>query len=220
MTREELVEVVGELHAAGLQIAIHGNGDASIDDILAAYEQAQLAHPRTDTRHIIIHAQMTRPDQLDRMHALGVTPSFFQAHTYFWGDRHRDIFLGPERASRISPTATALARGVRFSIHMDTPVVPMDPLLMLWAAVNRRSTSGAVIGEAERITPLQALRAATIDAAWQIFQEENRGSLESGKYADLVVLSGDPLANPAGIRDLRVEWTLVGGRTVYRRTEL
>ncbi|NRA32713.1 MAG: amidohydrolase [Polyangiaceae bacterium] len=215
--RKRLIELVTELHGAGFQIAIHGNGDASIDDILDAFAAAQKASPRDDTRHIIVHAQMTRADQLRRMKRLGVTPSFFVAHTYYWGDRHRDIFMGPERAARMSPAASAKKLGVPFTIHLDAPVVPMDPLFLVWTAVTRTSTSGKVIGEAERISIMDAFRAITIDAAWQIHQEKNRGSLEVGKYADLVVLNRDPRGSPKALRKLKVERTVVGGLTVFQR---
>jgi hypothetical protein len=151
------------------------------------------------------------------MQELGITPSFFSAHTYYWGDRHRDIFMGPERAARMSPSRSALERDMRFSVHLDSPVVPMQPMLLLWSTVNRLSSSGAVIGAEQSIDPMQALRAVTIDAAWQVFQEDNRGSLEPGKWADLVLLSGDPLADPQRIRDIDVLETIVGGRTIYQR---
>jgi predicted amidohydrolase YtcJ len=213
--KDELIDWVDKYHRAGFQLAIHGNGDASIDDILSAIELAQMKTPRDDTRHIIVHAQMARPDQLDKMNHLGVTPSFFVAHTYYWGDRHRDIFIGPERTARISPTATAMNKNVRFSLHLDTPVVPMDPLFLLWTATQRLSSSGQSIGPDERINPLAALRAITIDAAWQIHQEDNRGSLEVGKYADLVVLSQDLLQFPELLKDIEVELTMVGGQTIY-----
>jgi len=216
MPREELTKKVIYFHKAGLQIAIHGNGDAAIDDILCAFEQAQKEHPRKDTRHIIVHAQMARDDQLDRMKALGVTPSFFSLHTYFWGDRHMNIFMGPERARRMSPAKSAVDRGLRFTIHTDSPVVPMDPLLLVWAAVNRISYNGTVIGAEQRITPLQALRAVTADAAWQMFLEDSRGSIEPGKFADLVILSANPLKDPMKIKDIKALETILGGKTAYK----
>jgi predicted amidohydrolase YtcJ len=219
VSREDLLDLVPRFHAAGLQVAVHGNGDASIDDILDAFEAAQRAHPREDARHVVIHAQMTRRDQLDRMARLDVIPSFFSLHTYYWGDRHRDIFMGPERAARMSPARSAQVRGVRFTIHCDTPVVPMEPLRLVWAAVNRRSTSDASIGEAERIEPMQALRAVTIDAAWQHFEENEKGSLEPGKLADLVILSRSPLTDPEHIDSIRVLETIVGGRTEFRAAD-
>ncbi len=215
--RDELIEQVGRYHAAGLQVAVHGNGDAAIDDILEAFERAQRENPRDDARHVVIHAQMTRPDQLDRMKALGLVPSFFSLHTFYWGDRHRKIFMGPERAARMSPARSALARGLRFTIHADAPVVPMEPLRLVWAAVNRRTRSDFVVGPDERLGVMQALRAVTIDAAWQHFEERDKGSLEPGKLADLVLLSRSPLDDPAGIDRIEVVETVIGGHSVYRR---
>ena len=116
-------------HRQGWQVAIHGNGDAGIDNILTAFEEAQKTYPRADARHIIIHCQTVREDQLDRIKRLGVIPSFFTVHTYYWGDRHRDIFLGKARAERINPLRSALKRGIRFTSHNDTSVTPMNPLL-------------------------------------------------------------------------------------------
>jgi predicted amidohydrolase YtcJ len=215
--REKLFEQVAALHQAGYQIAIHGNGDESIEDILDAFEAAQQQHPVDDPRMILIHAQMAREDQVSRMKALGVTPSFFSAHTWYWGDRHRDIFLGPERAAVISPARWAQDNSLRFSSHLDTPVTPMLPLQAVWSAVFRQTYGGDVLGPEQRISVMDALRAVTIDAAWQVFQEDNRGSLEPGKYADLVVLSGNPLNDPQAMRELQVEQTVIGGVTVYRR---
>ncbi len=177
----------------------------------------QQKSPRDDARHIIIHAQMARDDQLVRMRELGVIPSFFSLHTFYWGDRHRRIFMGPERAARISPAASALREGVRFTIHADSPVVPMEPLRLVWSAVNRKTRSGFTLGPGERISVTQALRAVTIDAAYQHFQDQDRGSLESGKLADLVILSRNPLDDPEHIDEIEVLETIVGGRTVYRK---
>jgi predicted amidohydrolase YtcJ len=216
MPPEALTNLAVGLHMAGYQLTIHGNGDASIDDILDAYEAMLSVKPNPDARPIIIHAQMTREDQLDRMKALGVTPSFFSLHTYYWGDRHRDIFMGPDRAFRMSPAKSALDKGVPFTIHADTPVVPMEPLRLAWAATNRISTGGKVIGEDQRIPALQALRATTIDAAWQSFLEEDRGSIEVGKRADMVILADNPLRRPDTMDSITILETIVGGNTVYK----
>jgi predicted amidohydrolase YtcJ len=217
IARDELIERVVRYHGAGMQVAVHGNGDASIDDILDAIQEAWRLHPRADARPIVVHAQMARPDQLDRMAALGVIPSFFSLHTFYWGDRHIRLFMGPERAARMSPAASARQLGVRFTIHCDAPVVPMEPLRLVWSAVNRRTHGRTVAGEAERIPVLEALRAVTIDAAWQHFEEASKGSLEPGKLADLVTLSENPLAvRPERIDELAVLETIVGGRTEWR----
>ncbi len=215
--RDNLFETVEKLHRAGFQLAIHGNGDESIEDILDAFEAAQKAHPVADPRLILIHSQMARKDQIARMKALGVTPSFFTAHTWYWGDRHRDIFMGPERAANMSPGKWAQDIGLRYSSHLDTPVVPMAPLQAVWSMVHRGSYGGDVIGSDQRVGVMEALRAVTIDAAWQIREEDNRGSLEAGKWADIVVLDDDPLTDTLNLREIEVERTLVGGVTIYKR---
>jgi len=217
MPRETLFEQVAALHEAGYQMAIHGNGDEAIEDILDAFEAAQRQYPVDDPRMILIHGQMAREDQIARMKDLGITPSFFTAHTWYWGDRHRDIFMGPKRAAQISPSKWALDHNLRFSSHLDTPVTPMLPLQAVWSQVFRITTGGDVLGPEQRIGVMDALRAVTIDAAWQVFQEDNRGSLDPGKYADLVVLRGNPLDDPEAMRDLEVDRTVIGGVTVYKR---
>ncbi len=216
VAREDLIRQVTELYKKRIQVAIHCNGDASIDDGLDAIEAAAEAYPWPAARPLIIHAQMTRADQIDRMVALNATPSFFTAHTYYWGDRHAAIFMGPERAANMSPSAWAVAAGLRFSSHVDTPVTPMLPLQAVWSQVTRQSKSGAVIGAHQRIDPMTALRAVTIDAAWQVFLDDELGSLEPGKLADLIILSGNPL-EVEDMRALVVERTVIEGATVYSR---
>jgi predicted amidohydrolase YtcJ len=217
VARDKLVELVEHYHTNGYQLAVHGNGDASIDDIIYAFDQAQQKHPVEDPRMILIHSQMARDDQLVEMKRLGITPSFFSAHTYYWGDRHRDVFMGPERAMRMSPTRSAKDIDLRYSVHLDTPVVPMTPMLMVWSTVNRLSSNGNVIGAEQRIPVMDALRAVTIDAAWQVFRDKDLGSIENGKLADLVVLDGNPLLDPLALKDLSVEQTFVGGVNIFSR---
>jgi predicted amidohydrolase YtcJ len=150
------------------------------------------------------------------MAALGVTPSFFSAHTYYWGDRHAAIFMGPDRAANMSPARWALEAGVRFSSHLDTPVTPMLPLQAVWSQISRESTAGVVIGPEQRIDRTSALRAVTIDAAWQVFMDDKIGSIEPGKRADLVVLSDNPLT-AGDVRSIKVDRTVIDGATVYSR---
>jgi predicted amidohydrolase YtcJ len=206
---------VKRIHCAGYQVAVHGNGDAAIEQFLDAWQAAIEACPREDSRPILVHAQMATSDQLERMKDLGVTPTFFSAHVYYWGDRHRDVFLGPERASRISPAASAAALGLRFTTHLDAPVVPIDSRLQLWAPVARQTSSGDSLGADERISAEQSLRAMTIDAAWQLRLEDSIGSIEPGKQADMVVLSANPLDPQRDLRAIQVERTVIGGVTVY-----
>ncbi len=218
MPRESLAAQIATVHDAGYQLAVHANGDAAIDDVLFAFERAYAAAPREDARHIIIHAQMARDDQLDRMKAMDLIPSFFNLHTFYWGDRHWDIFMGPERAARMSPTASAVERGLVYTLHADTPVVPMEPMRVVWAAVNRLSSCGRVIGEAQRISVVEALKGVTLYAAYQSFEEDLKGTIEPGKLADLVVLDRNPLdVPPLDLDDIEVLRTIVGGRTVFER---
>lgn len=217
-SKEELIEIVKKENREGYQIAIHANGDEAIQDLIDAYREAGKDFPRSDTRFRIEHCQMVREDQLDQIKELGITPSFFVSHTYFWGDQHRDIFIGPERAARISPLRSAINRGIRFSIHLDTPVTPMRPLQAVWSGVNRVTRSGKVLGPEQRVTPLEALRAVTIDAAWQNFEGDIKGSIEPGKLADFVVLEKNPLTiDPMKIRDIPVVETIVGGKTIFKK---
>ena len=215
---EKLTPLVLAAHKAGFQIAAHGNGDAAIDAILDAYQLAQEKYPRADARHRIEHCQTAREDQLDRMAELGVSPSFFASHTFYWGDRHKNIFLGPDRAKRISPLRSALKRGIKFSLHSDCPVTPVSPLFCVFAAVNRLTRNGETLGPEFRLTPEEALRAVTLDAAWQTFDEGIKGSIEVGKLADFTILVENPLAvSPERIKDIQVEEVVVGGQSVYKR---
>ncbi len=217
-SREDLTTMVKELHREGYQIAIHANGDAAIDDVIHAFREAQQEYPRSDARHRIEHCQMVRADQLDSIAELGLSPSFFVGHVFYWGDRHRDIFMGPDRAAGISALRSATDRGIRFTVHDDTPVTPVNPLQLVWVSVNRLTKTGQVLGPEERVTPLQALRAVTIDAAWQNFEEDIKGSIEPGKFADLVIVSDNPLSVASeAIVEIDVLQTIVGGVSVYVR---
>jgi predicted amidohydrolase YtcJ len=218
MSDEQVQAVVDEYASRGIPMLLHANGDAAIDQALDAFERAAPARPSPDWRPVIIHAQTMRDDQLDRAVTLGAIPSFFSSHTFYWGDWHRDSVFGVERASRISPLASADARGIRFTVHNDTPIVPPDAMRLLWSSVNRITRSGAVLGEAERIPVLRAIRATTLDAAHQTFEEADKGSLEVGKRADLAILSQSPLrVPPEQIVEIDVVETVKDGATVFQQ---
>ena len=213
---DDLNAAVLAAHKQGWQIAMHANGDAAIEDNLNALEAAQKAWPRNDARHIIVHCQTVREDQLDRMQRLGVMPSFFATHTYYWGDRHQALFLGPHRAERLDPCHSAYVRGMPFTCHNDAVVTPINPLLSIWSAANRITASGQVLGESQRVPVVEAVRSVTTHAAYQAFAEKHKGSLEVGKLADLVVLDANPLTiDPVKIRDIKVLATIVGGQVAY-----
>lgn len=218
---DELSRLYETFMGRGWQVQTHCNGDACIDMLLAAVRHAYAVNPKARaTRPVVVHSQVTRPDQVKAYAELGVFPTFFAEHTYYWGDWHRTETLGPDRAAYISPTADALKAGVKFSLHTDAPVVPPAPMHVMWSAVNRVTRSGYALGPGQRISPMDALRAVTIWPAWQHFDEASRGSITPGKLADLVVLDADPLTvEPMAIRDIKVLATIKEGREIYRRGE-
>ena len=212
--------VITQALRAGIQVGIHANGDRAIDSVLDAYERALEAHPVEDHRLRIEHCQAVREDQLDRIARLGVHVSFFNLHVYYWGARHRDRFLGPDRGARISPLRSAQDRGIRFVGHSDWWVTPVDPLFNVHVAVNRETREGDVLGHDQRIDAESALRMMTIDGAHLAFEEADKGTITPGKLGDLVLLSDDPLAvAPAAIDTIEVDATIIGGAIVYDREQ-
>ncbi|MGV0596479.1 amidohydrolase [Mycolicibacterium porcinum] len=215
-TKEQLTEIVGTFFPQGWQLACHVHGDAGVDTILDVYEEVLRAHPRDDHRLRLEHVGAITPEQLRRAHALGVTCSLFVDHLHYWGDVLVDGLFGPEHGSRWMPAGSAVATGMRISLHNDPPVTPEEPLRNISVAVTRTAPSGRVLAPDERLTVEQGIRAQTIDAAWQLFADNVIGSLEVGKYADLVIVSGDPRETaPEAIADLEVRATFLAGRQVY-----
>ena len=211
-----LNDYVSDMYERNIPVIAHANGDAAMDQLIRAVSNANELHGRADRRTVIIHAQTARDDQIDAFKAEGMLPSYFATHTYFWGDWHRDSVLGAERGSRISPLASTLARGVPYTIHNDTPVVPPDMMRLVWAAVTRTTRSGETLGEGQKISVEDALKAITINGAYQYFEEASKGSLEPGKLADLVILSDNPInADPVEIRNIKVIETIKEGQTIY-----
>lgn len=212
-TDAELEETVRRVCAQRAQLLAHCNGDAAADQLISVFERENLRCAVAPLRPVMIHAQTLRADQLDRMKPLGMIPSFFAAHLWYWGDAHRKN-LG-KRAFRISPLHDAAAREMHFTLHQDTPVLPPNMLETIWCAVNRISREGVSMGEAQRIAPEQALRAVTLDAAYQYFEEREKGSITPGKRADFVLLDGNPLTvAPGDIRSLSVTGTILRGEMV------
>ncbi|MDP2438223.1 MAG: amidohydrolase family protein, partial [archaeon] len=203
-------------HAQGVQMAIHTNGDAAVDWTLDVLQEAQRQHPRSDARHRLEHVQIISEEQLARMAQMGVMANFFISHVFYFGDRHRLQFFGPRRAHRINPLRSALAHRVQFAVHNDNPVTPLNPLHSMWIASSRITRAGVPLGPDQRITPSQALRAYTIDAAYQAFEDHLKGRLAVGRYADFVVLSHNPLALPVPLlKDIALHMTVQGGHVTY-----
>ena len=199
------------------QLLAHCNGDRAAEQYLTLLAQAEREAGKKLCRPVMIHAQLLGLDQLERVKALGVIPSFFVAHVYHWGEIHVKNF-GLDRAGRISPAGSALARGIPFTFHQDSPVIPPDMLETIWCACVRRTKTGRVLGAEERIPVEAALRAVTQTAALQYGRERELGTLRPGKRADFVLLSGDPLRTPPEeLKKLQVERTIRCGRTIWSR---
>jgi len=208
---------IAELLERGVPTLVHANGDGAIDMLIDGVSQYAEGRTLPDHRTVIIHAQLMRRDQLEQSKALGLVPSYYSAHPFFWGDWHRRSF-GEERAAYISPAGDTARMGIPFTIHNDSPIVPPDMMRLIWVAVNRKTRSDFVLGPDQRLTPLQALHATTLGAAYQYFEEHRKGSIVPGKQADLVILGRNPLlAEPDTLQDIPVVETFARGKSIYRR---
>ena len=218
LTDAQVLDMVRRAGTEGVQLLAHCNGDAACAQYLAALETA--AGEGVDLaamRPVMIHAQLLGRDQLPAVKRLGVIPSFFVAHVYHWGDTHWEN-LGPGRADSISPAGSAAELGIPFTFHTDAPVIPPDLLETVWCAVDRVTRSGRLLGAEERVDVQTALEAVTANAAFQYFEERDKGTLSPGKRADLVILDRDPLAvPPEELRDIRVLETWKDGAAIFRR---
>ena len=199
-------------------ILAHANGDAAIDQYLNVIANAQKKYDASKRRDVIIHAQTMREDQLDRAKQLHLIPSFFSLHTYYWGDWHVAQTLGEKRAEHISPTGSALRKGMIFTEHHDAPVIPPKSMMVLDATVNRTTRTGKVLGQAQKVSPYIGLKTMTDWAAYQYFEEDIKGTLSTGKYGDFVILSANPITiEPSKIKDIKVLATYKQGQLVYQR---
>lgn len=200
------------------QLLVHCNGDAASEQYLNAYDKAiEATGVKDDIRPVMIHCQTVRNDQLDRMAKLNMIASIFVGHVWYWGDIHVKNF-GEKRGNRISPVKDALERGVHVNFHQDTPVTAPSMLHSVWCAVNRISRAGRLIGENQKISVYDALRAVTIGAAYEYFEEERKGSIKEGKTADLIILDKSPLeVDPMEIKSIDVLETYKDGRKVFQK---
>ncbi|WP_299353023.1 amidohydrolase [uncultured Shimia sp.] len=215
-TMERIVDMVDWAFANDVQIIVHSNGEGASDRLIAALEAATLKHGQADRRPVLIHGQFMRPDQVDAYQRLGVFPSLFPMHTFYWGDWHRDHTVGPARADDISPTGWLRQRGMIFGSHHDAPVAFPDSMRVLDATVTRRSRSGDIIGPDQRVDVMTALKAMTLWPAYQHFEEDSKGSIRIGKLADFVILSEDPTAiDPETLDQLDVLVTIKEDEMIY-----
>lgn len=204
-----------KIHSAGLQIACHSNGDREIDMVIKAIEFAQKNTPRTDARHRIEHCSITNREILDHIKADGIIPVF---HCYMYELGDKMLVYGPERMAMLHPTKTAQEMGIVYALHSDAPVSPYPAMVRLGSAVTRKSKEGVVIGASQCIDAEDAIKAYTYGGAYTTFEENKKGTLKPGMFADLIVLDKDPTAvNPDDIKNIKVNTTIVGGKIVFQR---
>ena len=206
-----------EAYTKGWPVKVHANGDAAIDQLFEALRPVVAKHGVKPGQVILIHGQFIRPDQVQELPKLGIFPSMFPMHTFYWGDWYMQI-VGPEQANQISPMRSILNTGLHATSHTDAPVALPNLMQVAWATVNRASRSGAVIGADERVTPYEAMQMITIWGAEQFGEQASKGSIAVGKEADLVVLSDNPVTMDATkINEVVVLETIKDGKTVWTR---
>lgn len=216
---EQTRDAVNWAYENDIQIITHANGEGASDMLIAAIEDAQATYGAKPTRPVLIHGQFQREDQVDSYQRLGVFPSVFPMHTFYWGDWHRDHTVGPVNADNISPTGWLKQRGMMFGTHHDAPVAFPDSMRVLDATVTRRTRSGDILGPDQRVDVMTALKAMTIWPAWQHFEEDHKGSIEVGKIADFVILSKDPTAvDPETLDEIQVVATIKEDELIYEQT--
>ena len=207
-----LLQTLTKYHNAGYQIAIHAQGEIAIQMILNAFTEIMENYPRPDHRHRLEHNALITKNQIIQAQKLGLTLSFFMDHVYYYGEQLPQI-VGPDRAARFMPLGSAFAVGHRASIHTDNPATPVDPFRVISTAVTRKTKDrGDILGPTERVTINDALKAVTINAAWQLFEDDQRGSITVGKAADFVLLSHNPLRiQPENIKNISALCTWIDG---------
>jgi hypothetical protein len=211
---EVLKDLIGRVHTLGLQSGTHAQGDAAIESTVDAIEAALSAKPRADVRHRIEHCGGPTERDVGRIAELGIFPVTQPQHLYRYGDELADK-LG-ERAQRLIPLGEFTAQGIRFALSSDAPVAPPRPLEAVFAAVSRKTLSGRVLDSGQQAIEVQAaLKAHTLDAAASIHREHELGSLESGKFADLIILDRDPRTTPVEeVPQIKVDGVWIGGERV------
>lgn len=213
-TREELYENSRKAHAAGWQLATHANGDLAIDKTLSVYEQVQHELPTPDPRYRLEHCTLLNDSLLQRMHNLNAVPVPFSGYVYFHGDVLH--FYGEPRTEHMFPMRDFLSHGLRPADSSDYTASPSDPMMWLRSQVTRTDMKGNVWGANQRISLEEAIRCGTINGAYSTFEEQTKGSLEPGKFADLIVLTEDPFKTDAmNLNKIAIERTMVGGKWVF-----
>ena len=215
---EEAYALIDTCYKNGWNFQIHCNGDAAIDQLLKGVELAVAKYGKKGLKPVLVHGQTLRADQIPLLVKYDIFPSLFPMHTFYWGDWHVSSVLGHPRADFISPTKAVLDAGLKFTSHHDAPVATPSVFRVLDATVNRITRSGVVLGPDQRVSPYIALKSNTIWSAIQHFEDNLKGTLTVGKYADFVILDRNPLKiDPLTIKDLYVIENIKRGVSIYKK---
>lgn len=211
MKDEDVEEILEKAKESKLQILAHCNGDKAAEQYINAVKKvSNLKRP------VMIHAQLLGLDQLEDVKKYNIIPSFFISHIYYFGDIHIKN-LGIKRAEHISPAGSSLKQDILFTFHQDTPVIEPNMFETIWCAVNRTTKEGKVLGEDEKISVLEAIKAVTINSAYQYGEEDVKGSLKAGKKADLIIVDRNPLnVDKNELRNIKILETIKDGKTIYK----
>ena len=204
-----------KIHHAGWQIACHSNGDREIEMVIKAIEYSEKTDPRPDPRHRIEHCSITNQQILNDIKKDGIIPVF---HCYMYELGEKMLVYGPERISMLHPTKTAEDMGIVYALHSDAPISPYQAMPRLGSAVTRKTKEGIVIGANQCIDAETGIKAYTYGGAYTSYEENKKGTLQPGRFADLVVLDADPTAvDPDNIRNIKVQMTIVGGKVAFQQ---
>jgi predicted amidohydrolase YtcJ len=217
INQQEFYDAVKKYHELGWQVSVHSQGDQSTGEVLDIFEKIQSESSVKNLRHRIEHGVLLPPELLGKMKRLDITPSFHINHLYYYGSALKNDILGAERSEKMLPVNSTRKEGLYYSLHADAPMYPEEPFRLLQTAVTRKTREMEVIGPNESISVMDGLRALTVYAAWQLNMEKIIGSIEPGKYADLIILDKNPLkVDPAFLRDIRVLNTFINGSEVWK----
>ncbi|MFK5981942.1 MAG: amidohydrolase [Flavobacteriaceae bacterium] len=215
--KEELAKLAKIMVDNNVQIMFHANGDGAIEDAIYAIENAGIK-AADNKRPVIIHSQFQKLAHLTKYAELGITPTYFTNHTFYWGDVHiRNV--GEEKASFISPMKAANDLGLVTSNHTDFNVTLLDPFFVMWTSMKRETRAGKILGGDQVIDAYAALQAITTGPAYQFFEENRKGRIKKGMLADFVILDSNPLKveNVDAIKNVKVLETIKEGKTVYKK---
>ena len=214
MSDKQVKEALTLAYKENLQILAHCNGDMAAQQYINCIKDIEGNIEKL--RPVLIHGQLLGIDQLKEIKKLGIIPSYFISHIYYWGDIHIKNF-GIERADKISPAGSSIKNNIIFTFHQDSPVIEPNMLETIWCAVNRKTKNGILLGKEEKIEVINAIKAVTINAAYQYSEENEKGSIKEGKLADLIILDKNPIkVEKEKIKEIKILETIKEGKTIYK----